>query len=249
MEEFNVVIYDQNLSFLNDSQKQIVLTQWERHQHPDFEIDYDVSGEKDMLNGFLVKKGVWNPFIASGRYHARYLFYHTSLYEAKTAIEIGSGTGLMGVVMAKYGANKVIMSDISTLSVENSRENAKRFGVEEKVEVIEGDLFENIREKADLITWMIPFFPAKQSEKDSISRSMLMTQELFERFLVDSKSYLNRRGVILIPSFSLGGELTDPRIIGEDLGYDVKTTWSHNSINGIQRGMIYMHELKPRGEK
>jgi hypothetical protein len=102
---------EENLALMNLYQRMMVLAQWQKHQHDDFECDYDVSGEGDNLEGFVVKKGVWNPFLASGRYHARYLFYHNELFKGKTAIEIGSGTGLMGVVMAKYGADKVVMSD------------------------------------------------------------------------------------------------------------------------------------------
>ncbi|MEK6926988.1 MAG: methyltransferase [Nanoarchaeota archaeon] len=239
-----MTLIDKDVPDMTEAQKQIVLTQWKKHQHEDFEVDYDVSGEKDILSGFKLKKGVWNPFLASGRFHARYLFYHNSEYCGKTVIEIGSGTGIMGIVMAKYGAKKVIMSDISPVAVENSRENVIKYGLENKVEVVQGDLFENIHEKADLITWMIPFFSGNPPEGDTISASMIMPPELFERFLKEAPNYLNKRGILIIPSFSLGGDLTNPEIIGKKFGYDVKTTWAHNSINGIQRGMIYMHELR-----
>ena len=137
----------EGLKLMNNKQREIVLTQWQKHQHENLEVDYDVSGEGDVLKGFMIKKNVWNPFLASGRYHAHYLFYHNNLFFGKTAIEIGSGTGLMGVVMAKHGAKKVIMSDISLASVENSKDNAKKFGLDKICSVIQGDLFENIKEK------------------------------------------------------------------------------------------------------
>ncbi len=233
-----------NLRLMNNSQREVVLTQWQRHQHNDFEVDFDVSGEKDMLKGFLLKKGVWNPFLASGRYHARYLFYHTDLFYGKTAIEIGSGTGLMSIVMAKYGAEKVIASDISQLAVENTKENVRKYGLQNVVEVVQSDLFENIKEKADMITWMIPFFPGNPPKGDTISASMIMPPELFERFLQEAPKYLNPGGVIVIPSFSLGRDLTNPEIVAKRFGYKVNTTWTHKSINGVQQGMIYMHELR-----
>ena len=95
-----------------------------------------------------------------------------------------------------------------------------------------------------MITWMIPFFAGTPPKGDNISAGMIMEPELFERFLLESKKFLKKEGVIVIPSFSLGGDLTDPTIIGEKLGYEVKTTWAHKSTNGIQQGMIYMHELR-----
>lgn len=243
MDKQEVALKEENLQMLNQDQKSLVLVQWEKHQHEDFEVDYDVSGEDDTLKNFLIKKDVWNPLIASGRYHARYLFYHNALFFGKNVIEIGSGTGLMGVIMAKHGAKKVIMSDISKQAVENTAENIKKFGFESIASVVQGDLFENVKEKADVITWMIPFFAGNPPEGDTISASMIMPPELFERFLIEAKDYLNPQGVIVIPSFSLGGELTDPRIVGEKMGYNVQTTWIHNSINNLQRGLIYMHEL------
>lgn len=238
--------------YLNPAQKEIVLTQLEKHQHDDHEVDYDVSGDGDILKGFLVKKGVWSPFLASGRYHARYLFYNNHLFYGKTAIEIGSGSGLMSIVMGKFGAKRVVMSDISKPSVENSRENITRFGLEEVASVVQGDLFENVNESADLITWMIPFFPewgiigyrSLQDMQNTILSSMLMAPELFKKFLEKSKPHLNEGGVLLLPSYSLGGKLTNPSLVGKEMGYLVKTTWTHNSINGIQRGRIYLHELR-----
>ena len=241
-----MTLTEANLNLMNEEQRKIVLTQWQKHQHDNFEVDYDASGEKDMLNGFILKKGVWNPFLASGRYHARYLFYNNHLFYGKTAIEIGSGTGIMAIIMAKYGAKKVIASDISEPSVENTIENVKKFGFQDKVEVVKGDLFEDIKEKADLITWMIPFFPGTTEKGDTISASMIMPPKLFERFLLEAKKYLNPNGVILIPSYSLGGDLTNPKLVGEKLGYQVDRTWSHFAINGIQQGWLYMDELRVR---
>lgn len=233
------------LKLMDENQRKIVLLQQEKHLHEDFEIDFDVSGEGDVLKGFFIQKGVWDFLKASGRYHARYMFYHnTDLFVGKTAIEIGTGTGIMSIVMAKYGAKKVIASDISGIAVKNAEENVKRFGCGGIVEVIQGDLFENIKESADCILWMIPFFPGFPQDGDTISASMIMDPALFERFLNDAKKHLNPNGVLVICSYSLGGKLTDPVVVGAKLGYSVKTTWQHHSINGIQQGMIYMHELR-----
>jgi len=229
---------------MNNAQKKIISLQWKKHQHETHAVDYDISGCGDILNGFIVAKGVWNPLLASGRYHARYLFYHNNLFYNKAVIEIGSGSGLMSIVMAKYGAKKVLMSDISPAAVKNSQENVKKFELEKNCSVIQGDLLEKIKEKADMITWMIPFFSGNPPTGDTISASMIMPPELFERFLKEAPKYLKKDGVILLPSFSLGGDLTNPTLVAKKFNYQIKTTWIHKSINGIQQGMLYMHELK-----
>lgn len=234
------------MRLMDDEQRSLVSIQWEKHRHGNISVDYDVSGERDMLMGFAINEGVWNPLIASGRYHARYFFYHSDLFAGKTAVEIGCGSGLMGIVMAKYGARRVIMSDISKDAVRNSRQNIRRFELENVVSVVQGDLFENIKEKADLIAWMIPFFAGYPAPGDNIAASMIMPPHLFERFLTEAKDWLKPGGVIVVPSFRLGGTLTDPVLVAPKFGYQVKTTWSHRSINNIQQGMIFMHELRLR---
>lgn len=239
-----IPLTEENLVLMNEIQKQIVLKQWQNHQHETHEIDYDVSGEGDFLKGFSVNKGVFCPFLSSARYHARFLFYNTHLFHNKIVIDIGSGTGILGIVMAKYGAKKVIMSDISKPAVENSTQNVKKFGLKDTVEIVQGDLFENINEKADLIVWNIPFFSGKPPKRDTISASMIMPPELFERFLIDSKKYLKAGGVVVIPSYSIGGELNDPMKVAPKYGYDVKRIWIHNSLNGIQQGLLYIDELR-----
>jgi predicted nicotinamide N-methyase len=240
----NKQLKETDLKTMNKPQKEVVLHQWKKHQHNDIKIDYNVSGQEDILKDFVIKKGVWNPFLASGGYHARYFFYHTDLFYKKDVLEIGSGTGLMSVVMAKFGASSVIASDISELAVENTKINIEKFDLENIVKVKQSDLFENINEKVDLITWMIPFFSENLEESDTISNSMIMSIELFERFLKEAPKYLNPGGVIVIPSFSLGGKNTDPSVVGKKFGYEIKTTWIHESYSGIQKGMLYMHELR-----
>ena len=68
---------DKALRLMNNLQKETVLTQWKKHGKENSEVDFDVSGEGDILKNLALIRGVWNPFLASGRYHARYLFYHS----------------------------------------------------------------------------------------------------------------------------------------------------------------------------
>ncbi len=241
-------ISEDSLELLGTNQRKIVLEQWERHWHPDKEVDFDVSGEGEVLKGFKINEGIWDPFLASGRYHARYLFYNSALFHGKTAIEIGCGSGLLGVVLAKYGAERVIMTDISRKAVINAKENAKRFGVEHKVRVAHGDLYNPIdkaTEMADLVVWAIPFFRKSEGVKgDSISDSMLMDKQTLARFIGDSRNILKDEGVLVMPSYSLGGMTSFIESCASHFGYDMETRWKFDSDNGIQKGTHYMHELR-----
>jgi len=239
-----MVLEEKNLEMLNDSQRKQVLMQRWLHQHKDFQIDLAITPFGEILEGFIVQQGVWNPTIVSARHHAAYLFYHNGLYYGKKVIDIGSGTGLMGIVMAKYGAKKVIMSDISKRAVSNSQENIKHFKLDTIASAVEGDLFAGIEEKADCITFMQPYFAGNPPEWDTISASMLANPELIRRFLQNAPNYLKPDGVIVMPSFSLAGALNDPVVIGKEYWYNITTTFITDSTTGLQQGEIAMHELR-----
>ncbi len=235
---------EENLRMLTEAQRRQVLMQWERHQHENFQTDFQITPYGDALEGFKVKRGVWNPTIVSARHHAGYLFYHNYLFYGKNAIDIGSGTGLMGVVMSRYGAKKVVMSDISPKAVENTKENIIQFRLEDIAQVVQGDLFEKIKDKVDCITFMQPYFAGVPPQGDTISASMLAPPELIRRFLQEAPKYLTNGGIIVMPSFSLAGDLNNPEVVGQEQGYNVKTTFIADSITGLQKGKIAMHELR-----
>ncbi len=235
------ILPESALAQMNAIQREIVCRQKSIHAHETHKVDYDVTGEGDYLKDFVLMKGVFSPFASSARYHARFYFYNSHYFQDKTVFDIGCGSGILGVVMAKYGAKKVIMSDVSRYAVENTQANVQKYGLEKICEVRESDLFSNIPEKADTIIWNIPFFEGNPPEGDTISASMMMTRELFNRFLVEAKDHLNPGGVVVVPSYSLGGH--DPLARGLENGYHVKRVWKHDSVSGIQKGLLYIDEL------
>jgi methylase of polypeptide subunit release factors len=236
------ILPEETLAGMNEVQREIVLRQKKIHSHETHEVDFDVTGEGDILKGFVLMKDVFSPFASSARYHARFLFYNSHYFQNKTVLDMGCGSSILGVVMAKYGAKRVIMSDISKPAIECTRINVKKFGLEDICEVRESDLFTDIPEKVDTIIWNIPFFQGNPPKGDTISASMIMPTSLFDRFLEEAKPHLNTDGVVLVPSYSLGGH--DPLISGQKNGYKVKRVWTHNSISGIQRGLLYIDELR-----
>ena len=170
------------------------------------------------------------------------MFYHNYLFRDKKVLDVGCGTGIIGVVMAKYGATSVVMSDISGVAVLNTRENIKQYKLN-NVEVIESNLFENINGKFDCITFMQPYFAGEPPKGDTISGSMLASPILMQKFLKEAKNYLNKKGVIVMLSFSLAGDLNNPAIVGKEFGYKIQTPFLTQSVSGLQKGIIAIHEL------
>jgi ribosomal protein L11 methyltransferase len=64
-------------------------------------------------------------------------------------VDIGCGSGILGIVAAKLGAGKGILIDIDASACKIARENVLSNRVEDQLEVIQGDLLEHISDKVD----------------------------------------------------------------------------------------------------
>ena len=71
--------------------------------------------------------------------------------EGNKVYDIGTGSGILSIAAAKLGAEKVIGVDLDLLSVKVANENIKLNNVDNIVEIKNGDLFEVIEDKADII--------------------------------------------------------------------------------------------------
>lgn len=68
-----------------------------------------------------------------------------------TILDIGCGSGILGIVAGKLGAKKVIGVDIDPNAIKVAKENIQINQVDEIVEIRQGDLLEVVEEKADCI--------------------------------------------------------------------------------------------------
>ncbi|ATG55919.1 methyltransferase [Brachybacterium ginsengisoli] len=117
------------------------------------------------------QKGVPIPAL-DGRIHARYgVFspvrseYVDLVAEAPlppteghlTVFDLGTGTGVLAAVLARRGATQVTATDINPRAVACAQDNVRRLGLEDRVTVVETDLFPPGR--ADLVVCNPPWLP------------------------------------------------------------------------------------------
>ena len=70
---------------------------------------------------------------------------------ASVCIDVGCGSGILGISAIKLGAQKAYLTDIDPIAVESALHNAKLNGVDEKTVVAHSNLLDNADIKADIM--------------------------------------------------------------------------------------------------
>ena len=78
-------------------------------------------------------------------------FIERYLKAGDTCIDVGCGSGILGIAAALLGAKKCYLTDIDPIAVESATHNAQKNGVEALVEVTQSDLLGSATVQADLV--------------------------------------------------------------------------------------------------
>ena len=77
------------------------------------------------------------------------------------AFDIGIGTGVLSVVLALRGVQKIISTDLDERAIACAQENIERLGLQSQIDILKADLFPS--GKAALIVCNPPWLPARPS--------------------------------------------------------------------------------------
>ncbi len=110
----------------------------------------------------------------------------------KKILDLGCGTGIIGISCLLGGAEKVTFSDVSQKAIENTLLNLGNNNLLDKSEVVNSDLFENIHDKFDFIFANLPI--ANELWLPEINED---TQGLLKRFLEKVPNFVNRNGKVI----------------------------------------------------
>jgi len=209
---------------------------------------------------FKVEPNVMMPDKMASRRLSEYLFYRRELFTEKTVVDMGCGSGIQGIVMARFGARKVIFTDrckwdgIEICFKDNSADNARALVPnfanrlrDGDLIFAEGDLFQGIEETTvHVIVFNHPFFsanPKKEFPGNSVVYSMLDPGDLINRFFKEARERYPD-AMIVMPYFHLAGPINDPGIQALMQGYVPTTVSTFDVDAGLQNGPMSIYEFK-----
>jgi release factor glutamine methyltransferase len=142
-------------------------------------------------------------------------------YEKETTVvlaDIGTGSGAIAVSMAYYSSNtRIIATDVSIEAIEVAEYNARKHGVEERIEFVQGDLFQpleklNLQCRLDGIITNPPYIT--EEEMDNLQREVKVEPRLA---LYGGKDGLDfyRRIAVQAPAYLVPGGL-----LAMEIGYN-----------------------------
>ena len=140
----------------------------------------------------------------------------THKFKHPQILDLCTGSGAIGISVAKYVKNaKVYATDISEKALEVAKVNAKNIGVEEQIEFIKSDLFQNIKNhKFDIIVSNPPYI--KNADIDYLSEEVQKEPKLALDGGSDGLDFYRKIAKQAIEYLKLGSYLC------LEIGYDQK---------------------------
>lgn len=166
---------------------------------------------------FIVYPDVFWPFEDSTP-----LIKKMRIKKGERVLDVCTGTGIIAVLAALKGAKRVIAVDINPNAVKAAKANAKKFGVQKKVEVRHSDMLSAIKkyEKFDVITGNLPFRNKKARDFAAATQwdtGLHCHKELFKH----AKQHLTKNGRMYLVQASFGA-VNEMKSLAKESGFKVK---------------------------
>jgi len=135
----------------------------------------------------------------------------------KSMLELGCGTGLISIIVAKSGA-VVTATDLSRKAIENINQNTIRNGV--KIRIIHSDLFNAIeKETFDWIIINPPYYAGTSSNEEELAWYSGENFDYFRRLFKSLRDYSNKNTEIIMV-LTKGSEVSKISAIGNENGFE-----------------------------
>ncbi|MDI3339978.1 MAG: methyltransferase domain-containing protein [Sphaerobacter sp.] len=178
----------------------------------------------------VVLPGVFNPVLfRSGAYLAE--VGEGLVPPGGTVLDLGTGSGV-GAVVAAQQAARVVAVDINPAAVRCARINAVANGVQDRIDVRQGDLFGPVAgERFDLVLFNPPFY--RGIPRDEFDRAW-RSPDVAERFAAELASHLTEGGCALVV-LSSDGDAPGFLHAAADAGLAIEVVAERDLINEVLR--------------
>ena len=117
--------------------------------------------------------------------------------EKKSAIDIGTGCGVLSFQMLKHGFGKVYGTDSNPNAIIGLNEDLNENKLYSKIDLLHGDLFANCNLKTELIVFNPPWLPASYN-LEGLDKAIYYDNNLFPRFFAEAKKHLKAEGKVAL---------------------------------------------------
>jgi hypothetical protein len=113
------------------------------------------------------------------------------------AIDVGIGSGVLAMQMLNHGFSNVCGTDTNPNAIIGLDDYIVSNQIQQKLTVIQGDLFDNCPKAADVIVFNPPWLPA-DGASDGLDAAIYYPDTLFPRFFDEAAKYLKSQGRLVI---------------------------------------------------
>lgn len=141
--------------------------------------------------------------------------------KALCALDMGTGTLILALLMRKAGIQHVWAVDNHLPAIECARSNLERNPRLQPIEIIRSDLFTAIPagQLFDLIVFNQPYYPIRGRKIAGLGEDG--GSSIINRFFNGAASRLTQNGELVMPYSTIAGASNDPRRIARSLGWAV----------------------------
>ena len=161
---------------------------------------------------FMNNNNVWSPYSAPNLFSALEKQGLLNIFQEADVLDIGSGTGILGIAAKKLGANRVDLVDNNIEAVALSQVNARLNGLAQGIDfrAIPSDVYDEIPvgTKYDVIIGNLPMNPtipgvsivnpAYRSNQNSDD----LGREVLDEVISNAREYLNPGGSLIVTASS-----------------------------------------------
>ncbi|NQV13693.1 MAG: class I SAM-dependent methyltransferase [Parcubacteria group bacterium] len=193
------------------------------------------SEKKKYAVEILGRKFVVYPNVFSPKYYLDTEFFARELpiNKGEEFLEIGPGIGATVVFAVLRGAKNVTAIDINPDAAANTKENVQINGVEDKVTVLQGDIYEPLtpNSKFDTIYWNTPFgYIDKNQEISDLEKAVFDPgYKATHRFVSQARKHLKKDGRLLIGFSTTLGKFDILQTFLEEAGFTVRLVTKEES--------------------